>query len=324
MSPPLHKLFLSHAAEDKLPFVRGLAEALLRSFSVWYDEYSLPPGASIFQSISAGLAACDFGVVVLSKPFFTKKWTQAELGGLFARESATFRRIIPVWKDVSRDEVAAFSPILADRRAANASDGAPAVVSFVSRAIDMAERPDGFVHTATVATRFSDLGSKLQSFQASRSLFESAEGSKQVVSAQNVLFDLIEQQAKRLAIEAPQLGLRHKRGEFQGFPNTVMQMSIEGPGNLTLDFEGTRPHSNSASGACCKVAIFRLNRDWRDAGRKATILEDLIFNPGLVEHEGVSWKDAHGNTYGPQQLCDFAFERFYEHMEQWRRKATGG
>jgi hypothetical protein len=103
-----------------------------------------------------------------------------------------------------------------------------------------------------------------------------------------------------------------------------MQMSIEGPGNLTLDFEGTRPHSNSASGACCKVAIFRLNRDWRDAGRKATILEDLIFNPGLVEHEGVSWKDAHGNTYGPQQLCDFAFERFYEHMEQWRRKATGG
>jgi hypothetical protein len=39
------------------------------------------------------------------------------------------------------------------------------------------------------------------------------------------------------------------------------------------------------------VAIFRLNRDWRDAGRKATILEDHTFKPSFVEHEDVSWQD---------------------------------
>src|SRR5262245_37838781 len=108
MSPTMTKLFLCHATEDKEPFVRDLADALSRFFWVWYDEYSLPPGGSIFQSISAGLAQCDYGVVVLSKPFFGKKWTQAELGGLFARETDTSHRIIPVWKEISFDEVAQF------------------------------------------------------------------------------------------------------------------------------------------------------------------------------------------------------------------------
>lgn len=50
---------------------------------VWFDESSMKPGDSLRQEIDRGLASSDFGVVILSKSFFKKQWTQAELNGLF-------------------------------------------------------------------------------------------------------------------------------------------------------------------------------------------------------------------------------------------------
>ena len=76
----------------------------------------------------------------------------------------------------------------------NASEGLEAVVSFISRAIENAGKPDGFVHTGTVANQFSELSNKLHSFQTSRALFGSAAGAKLIADAQNALFDLIEQE----------------------------------------------------------------------------------------------------------------------------------
>src|SRR5687768_6683479 len=95
------RVFISHATEDKEALVKELAGLLCQSVKVWYDEYSIPPGGSIFESISQGIARCDFGVVVMSKKFFSKKWTTAELAGLFEREEVGTKRIIPVWVDVS-------------------------------------------------------------------------------------------------------------------------------------------------------------------------------------------------------------------------------
>lgn len=90
------KLFLSHASEDKDDFVRPLAEVLRRNYEVWYDEYELTLGDSLLQKINQGLAACDFGIVVLSHAFFSKKWPQAELDGLFALETTTRKLILPI------------------------------------------------------------------------------------------------------------------------------------------------------------------------------------------------------------------------------------
>src|SRR5437667_11422133 len=94
-------VFLSHASEDKQSFVNDLAEQRRAVHEVWYDEYSLKVGDSIFESISKGLRTCDYGVVVLSKNFFSKKWTRAELDGLFALERAVHKIILPVWLEVS-------------------------------------------------------------------------------------------------------------------------------------------------------------------------------------------------------------------------------
>ena len=116
----LHDVFICHASEDKDDFVRPLAEAL-RSYhlEVWYDEFALDVGDSLREAIDKGLATSRYGIVVLSPSFFRKRWPKRELNGLVAREMGEDRAmILPVWHRVDRDEVLAFSPPLADLRAA--------------------------------------------------------------------------------------------------------------------------------------------------------------------------------------------------------------
>lgn len=69
------KIFISHAAEEKDKVARPLAKALQKlGYDIWYDEYSLKLGDSLTAEIDRGLIECDYGVVIFSKSFFSKKW----------------------------------------------------------------------------------------------------------------------------------------------------------------------------------------------------------------------------------------------------------
>ena len=79
-----HDVFVSHASEDKEAFVAPLAKILSQlGLKVWYDEFSLKLGDSLSRSIDKGLSESTFGIVVLSKPFINKSWTEYELRGLY-------------------------------------------------------------------------------------------------------------------------------------------------------------------------------------------------------------------------------------------------
>jgi hypothetical protein len=61
-------------------------------------------------------------VVVLSKNFLAKEWPQRELDGLVQLEMQGHSRILPIlpiWHEISKDEVTRFSPMLADKLALN-------------------------------------------------------------------------------------------------------------------------------------------------------------------------------------------------------------
>lgn len=121
--PPECDCFISHASEDKEGFVRALAAALgKRGVTFFYDEISIAWGDSLRRRIDEGLARSKFGVVVLSEAFFRKEWPQRELDGLVQLEMLGRSKILPIWHKVSKDEVAAFSPMLADKAALNTSD----------------------------------------------------------------------------------------------------------------------------------------------------------------------------------------------------------
>jgi hypothetical protein len=119
--PKSHDVFISHASEDKEDFVRPLAEALAaRGVNVWYDAFVLKVGDSLRKSIDLGLADSRYGIVVLSSAFFAKGWTEYELNGLVTKEMTSREKVIlPIWHKVSKDEVARYSPSLADKLALN-------------------------------------------------------------------------------------------------------------------------------------------------------------------------------------------------------------
>lgn len=119
--------FICHASEDKARFVDGLARQLRdKGCKVWYDDFVLKVGDSLRGKIDEGLLRSRHGVVVLSPAFFRKDWPQKELDGLAAL--ARERGILPVWLDVTKEDIVRFSPTLADIKAAKAPDGFDVVV----------------------------------------------------------------------------------------------------------------------------------------------------------------------------------------------------
>lgn len=110
--------FISHASEDKDDFVRPLAGILKEyGFRIWYDEFELEIGDSLRESIDKGLVTSRYGIVVLSPKFLDKNWTKYELNSLVAREIEGKKVILPIWHNVTRQQVMQYSPMLADKLA---------------------------------------------------------------------------------------------------------------------------------------------------------------------------------------------------------------
>jgi hypothetical protein len=115
-----YDVFISHASENKSEVVRPLAIALQeRNLRVWYDEFELKIGDSLRQKIDKGLANSRFGIVVLSKHFIKKGWTNYELDGIITKSISGQQVVLPIWHDITKQEVIDYSPSLADKVARN-------------------------------------------------------------------------------------------------------------------------------------------------------------------------------------------------------------
>ena len=84
-------------------------------FRIWYDEFELTVGDSLRRSIDKGLVNSRYGIIVLSRAFFEKNWPQYELNGLTAREMEGHKVILPVWHNITKEEILSYSPPLADK-----------------------------------------------------------------------------------------------------------------------------------------------------------------------------------------------------------------
>lgn len=117
---PQYDVFISHASEDKDAVVRPLANALKdRGVVVWYDEFEMRIGDSLRRKIDKGLANSRFGIVVISRDFIKKGWTNYELDGIMTRAVSGEQILLPVWHNITKKEVVDYSPSLADKVARN-------------------------------------------------------------------------------------------------------------------------------------------------------------------------------------------------------------
>lgn len=115
-------VFISHASDDKDSVVKPLAFALRDAgLKVWYDDFELKIGDSLRQKIDKGLAKSRFGIVVLSRNFIKKGWTNYELDGIITRMISGEQVLLPIWHEITKKEVMDFSPSIADRVARNTS-----------------------------------------------------------------------------------------------------------------------------------------------------------------------------------------------------------
>jgi TIR domain-containing protein len=132
-----YDIFISHAHEDRDAVARPLARELeRRGLRVWYDETTLTIGDSLRRSVDHALADSRYGVVILSRHFIAKEWTNRELDGLVGRAGHDVKIILPVWHGVSRAEVTAYSATLADLIAVSTDYGIKYVADEICRVVN--------------------------------------------------------------------------------------------------------------------------------------------------------------------------------------------
>src|SRR5260221_1766441 len=214
MSEKKIRLFLSHASEDKEDFVRPLRDELVKEgFDVWYDEDSLIVGQSLLQQISKGLKTSDYGIVVLSPHFFKKKWPQEELDGLFTLETAERKLIIPIWHNVTENEVKQYSAILAARFASVSAKGVAQVVADIKNAVTYAEREKEIADP--IKAKFAAINRTAALNRKFQQLSRTEEGARLVWQEVSNLFSIFESKIAEF------------RGELQ-FPITPDQIHTPG------------------------------------------------------------------------------------------------
>ena len=109
-----YDVFISHASADKLAYVESLYYALKRlGINIFYDKEELAWGDNWKQIILDGVAKSEFAVVVISRAFFDREWTERELNEFLQMQNENGQKIIlPLLFELSFDDLKSHYPDL--------------------------------------------------------------------------------------------------------------------------------------------------------------------------------------------------------------------
>jgi TIR domain len=305
------RLFISHAFEDKADFVSGLAKALdsQKEFKVWYDEYSLRLGDSLLESISKGLHECDYGIVVFSPSFFKKKWTALEMDGLFAKETTERKVILPIWHQITRDDLLAVYSPFADRYAVKSYLGIPAVVEAVRLAVGTGDRTRQVEDPVKQA--FSELGDMIIHHDLNEHLSRTEEGVELVKKEVFRLFYLFDTWLDQ--VPAPVNLQRNRRDQMISLSHPNATVSAMGRFGITVAFEYVNHFTNTTERAGLSVTIYTPDYDKPSVLGKRKVLESSVFLPRFTADRSVYWtEEDQAGAYSSEQIVEVALVSFKE------------
>lgn len=132
-------VFISHASEDKESFVKEFCEHLAsENIKYWYDSNEIGWGESVIRKINQGLANSKFAIIVLSKSFIAKKWTNSELEAVLNIETNTGNvRVLPLMLGSAEDIdiIIKKYPLLTTKRYLKVSDGLNIIVDNLKKVL---------------------------------------------------------------------------------------------------------------------------------------------------------------------------------------------
>lgn len=304
------KIFISHASEDKAKFVKPLAIELKKHHEIWYDEYALKIGDSLREKIDEGLRNCDFGVVVLSKPFFAKNWTQNELGALFALEKRHRKLILPVWHEITKEDLTIYSPMLADKLAANSSHGVAIVVEQILQAIEASER------TTEVAnnhgrSRLIAFNKTLAEKEHQTKLFRTSRGYE-------LLRDEIKKIEELIASEISEISKQTGQGRFKigKLDDNSNKQVLHAPRSVSMILATRDVYTNSIDEA--KLVFIAYHRGmFTNSPMPSSVIKEVIYLPQCREGEMINWiqENDEKKSFTTQELSQtmlFDFAGFVE------------
>lgn len=130
--------FICHDSRDKVGIAKPIATGLLKLMCpVWFDDFSLKVGSNLRESIESGIKESQKCILVLSKNFLSNPgWTKTEFDSIFTKELIEEQDVIlPIWVDVSKEDVYEYSPSLANKVAVRWDDGEGEVIRKIHQAI---------------------------------------------------------------------------------------------------------------------------------------------------------------------------------------------
>ena len=131
-----YDVFISHANKDKLSYVNDLNKVIKQlGINVFYDTDVLSWGDDFKQVLLTGTAESEFAIIVISKNFFGREWTERELNEFLARQNANGQKtILPLLYGITVDELKSQYPTLGNIQAIKSSDySKPQIAIFLAK-----------------------------------------------------------------------------------------------------------------------------------------------------------------------------------------------
>jgi len=296
------KGMISYASEDK-DFARQLRDGLQPFCEVWFDEDQLKVGDSLFEQINRGLGQSEFAVVVLSPHYTAKKWTNNELAGFIALEERTRKIVLPVWKDITREQVAAFSSILVDRVAAKASDGLPIVIAQLRSAIETAKRAVELATRPAAADRLKAFGVQRHTQAQIQARLETTEGVAEVKAGYRKLLDDLEAALQQAQSDGLKFNIKRQSDMLTAHTRDRLSLSVI-----------FRPYYlNSLREAPLRIGVFKRGDEFtrmaEPGSREAEnrLLDELEFD-GWLENGEVVWRASERKVCTAEQVVEQALD----------------
>jgi uridine kinase len=131
-----YDVFISHASEDKQEIAQPLKTLLTTAgLNVWLDESELGLGDGLRAHLDSAMSRSRYAVVIISRDYMEKTWTNSELAAFFSLENKNRKVILPVRHNVTHEELLKFSPMLADRLYVSTDDGLRIVAEKIAKVV---------------------------------------------------------------------------------------------------------------------------------------------------------------------------------------------